>query len=91
MRERVLLDVFGHGHVVECDDLEGVKANAGGGDGVSQELYLRGANLGFGGRKIEVVPPQGFEEGADGGDVGHGVRVDNYDGVEVGGYAVEAP
>lgn len=57
---------------------------------MSQGIFPRGAKLGFGGRKFEIVLSQAFGEGDDVDDAGRGVEVKNYDVVEiVGGYALE--
>ena len=81
----VFLDMF----FLKCSDLVGNRANAGGGDRVSQEVGVGGAKLGFGGGKLEVVLLKAFDEGADVDDVDRGVGVVNYDVVEVGCHAVE--
>lgn len=72
----------------ECGDLVGVRANARGGDGVSQKINVGGAMLGFGGGKFEVFLSKAFEEGVDYVDVGRGVGVEVYDVVELGDYVV---
>ena len=84
-----LLDVLGHGHFGECCDFVDARANAGGGDSMSQEIGVGGAKLGFGGREFENVLSQALEKEADVGDVGRGVGIERYDVVEVGGYAVQ--
>ena len=84
-----LLGVLGHGHLGEGGNLVGVRANAGGGDGVSQEIGVGGAELGLGGGKFEVVLSKAFEEGSDVGNVSGGVRIENDDVVQVGGDAFE--
>ena len=45
-----LLNVLGHGHISECGALADVCFNAGGINGMSQEICVRGAKLGFRGR-----------------------------------------
>ena len=46
-----LFDVGGHWHFGGSGDLVGVRANASGGNGVSQEVGVGGAKFGFGGGK----------------------------------------
>ena len=50
-----LFDVGGHRNFGEGGDRVGVRANASGGNGVSQEVGVGGAKFGFGGRKFLVV------------------------------------
>ena len=59
-----MLDGRGHGHKGESGDLVGVRANAGRGNGVSQEIGVGGAKFSFGGGNLEVVLAKAFEEGA---------------------------
>lgn len=73
----------------ERGDLVNVRANAGGGDDVSQEIGVCGAKLDLGGGKFELVIPKAFDKGADVGDVGHGVGIEDHDVVKVGRHAIE--
>ena len=47
-----MLGCFGYGHFGESGDLVGVGANAGRGDGVSQQISVGGAEFGFGRAKF---------------------------------------
>ena len=67
-----MLDYFGHRRFGDSTDLVGVGANAGRGDGVSQQISVGGAEFGFGRGKLEVVLSKSLEERADDVDVGSG-------------------
>lgn len=61
-----MLSVLWHGHLCECGDLVGVRADPGGGGGVSQEIGVVGsAKLIFVGGNFEVVLSKASAEGAE--------------------------
>ena len=82
-----LFDVGGHRHFGEGGDPVGVRANANGGNGVSQEVGVGGAKGSLGGGKFEVVFSVALEEGSDVVDVGSRIGGEHDDVVEVGGDA----
>ena len=78
-----LFQVRRHRHLRESSDLVGVRANAGGGDRMPQEVGFGGANSCLRGGALKGLETKTLEEGSVVGGVGCGVQIADVDVVKV--------
>lgn len=88
--ERVqLLQVFEHENFGEGRDLVGVKANAGGGDGLAERFDFGSDQVDHGQRNLEIIRAKTLEKCSDGADVFGKASFEDDDVVQVRDQALQ--
>lgn len=72
-----IFDIGGHRNFSEGGDLIDLRANARGGDGVTQEVGVDGAKFSVNGKQVKIALSEAVEEGRDVVDARSGVGVED--------------